>query len=451
MMKRLLMLLLAIAFCLSCAISALAVDNPTFSVKIGGTLDTEISFYGQNTLVLDWQIMANREGLRLRNAQGLRLAYDNTVLQLMRWNGAEVIDDSVTGTTFTIVPQVGRVGEYESAIRVNAAKSAAGSVGYLSMSLGDAYETYTCPKGTYVTLARIRFAFRPGKTYADLAANSIRCMTAGELAATAQSSAVLLNTDENDVTSYEYLRQANGIALGGDKLNAPEIAYPQGAAVDAGPGEPPKDTPDPAKPGNPSDVTDPETPPNPEMPGQPAEFRNPYTDVPSNAWYYNAVRYVSENSLMNGTGSNKFSPESPMTRAMFATLLYHMSGRPAVSGHIVFTDVADGQWFTDAVSWAAENKLMMGYGNNRFGPHDNLTREQLVTVLYRYSEARGMDVSVQADLSKYTDASQISDLAQSAMGWAVGAGMVSGRSPTTLVPKGQVNRAEVAQLLLNYQ
>ena len=469
MYKRLLTLLLTLTFCLSCAMPALAVDNPTFSVNIDGALDAEVSFNGQSTLILEWRIMANKAGLTLRNTQGLRLAYDNTVLRLMRWNGSEVIDDNVMGTAFTIVPQVGRVGVYESVIRVNAAKSVAGNVGYLSISLGDAYETYTCQQGQYVTMARIRFTFRPGKTFADLTANAIRCMTAGELAATAQSSAILLNTDENDVTSYEYLRQANGIAAGGDTLNAPEITYPRGTADDTVlPGEPPKDTPDDKETDKPNDVTDQEIPANtknPEtstdttdppmlphsgIPDKAADFNNPYKDVSLAAWYYDAVRFVTENGLMNGMGNNMFSPESPMTRAMFATVLFRFAGQPAVSGHIIFTDVADVQWYTDAIRWAGEKQLMMGYGNNRFGTHDNLTREQAVTILYRYAEMRGLDVSARANLSAYTDASQLSEWARSAMGWAVSAGVISGRSPTTLVPKGRMTRGEVARILMNY-
>ncbi|MCL2151988.1 MAG: S-layer homology domain-containing protein [Oscillospiraceae bacterium] len=454
-MKRCLTLLVTLIFCLSLFIFVLSVGNPAFSVKIDGALDTTASFNGQSTLVLDWQIMANREGLSLRNTQGLRLTYDNTVLQLMKWDGSDVIDDSATGTSFSVISQVGRAGAYNTALRVSAAKDAVGNIGYLNISLGSAFEAFACPQGVFVTLSQVRLAFRPGKTIADLTGDSISCMNASELAATAQSSAVLINTTENEITSYEYMRQENGVAIGGDKLNAPTIDYPLGNPTNDDPPTepPPTDTdapPDTTEPEAPSGSTQPDTSPILTDPEMPSDYENPYIDIATNDWFYNAVKYVTEQGLMNGVGSNKFSPDVPMSRAMFATVLYRLAGLPGVSGHSAFSDVVGGQWYTDAVQWASENGIILGYGDGSFGTNDNITREQAVTMLYRYSEVMGLDISAQADLSKYSDASKISDWAQNGMRWAVGAGIVSGRSPTTLAPQGQITRAEVAQLLLNY-
>ena len=454
-MKRLKPLLLAMTLCLFLSIPAFSVDNPAFSVEINGVLDSIQSFNRQSSLVLDWRIMANREGLALRNTQGLRLAYDNTVLQLMKWDGSDVIDDSAMGVTFSVISQAGRVGAYNTSLRISAAKNATGNQGYLNISLGSAFEAFACPQGVFVTLAQVRLAFRPGKTIADLTENSIRCMDASELAATAQSSAVLINTTENEITSYEYMRQEGGVEMGGDKLNTPTIDYPRGNPTNDDPSTepPPTDTgapPDTTELETPSGSTQSDTSPSLSDLEISSDYENPYLDIAPNDWFYNAVKYVTEQGLMNGIGSSTFSPNTPMSRAMFATVLHRLAGQPGVSGHSAFSDVVDGQWYTDAVQWASENGIILGYGDGSFGTNNNIPREQAVTLLYRYSEVMGLDISGQADLSKYSDASKISDWAQSGMRWAVGAGIVSGRSSTTLAPQGQITRAEVAQILLNY-
>jgi len=432
---------------------------------INGTLDADKSYNNQSTLVLDWQIMANRTGLTLRNTQGFRLAYDNTILQLMKWDGSDVIADRETGTTFSVIAQAGSAGVYNTALRVSTAKSASGNQGYLNISLGSTYETYTCPQGSFVTLAQVRFALRSGKTVADLTKSSIRCMNISELAATAQSSAVLINTTENEITTYEYLRQEAGIAVGGDKLNAPTVDFLQGNTENENipaelsnpttpdlPDNPSKpDTyPVPMKPGTQIDYTEPDVPLSQIELDMQSEYSNPYTDVLSTAWFYDSVRYVTEKGLMNGTGNNAFSPNMPMTRAMFATVLHRLAGKPVISGRETFTDVEAGQWYTEAICWTSENKLIMGYGNNEFGTNDNITREQVITILLRYSEMRGFATGIQANLSNYADEHQISKWALNAMHWAVNTEIISGRTPTALVPQGPITRAEVAQVLLNY-
>ena len=485
----------------SVSISALAANNPAFALKAEGTLDEGKLFNGQATLVFNWQLMANRDGLALKNAQSLRMAYDSSILQLMKWDGSAVISDNGIGVSLTSASQAGRIGVYETGLRVYTAKSAVGNTGYLSLSFGDPYETYSCPKGVYVSLAQVRFAFRSGKSAADLKADSIRCLTIRELYAISLSAAILINTDENGVASYEYLRQAYGAALGGDTLNAPEISYPIGTAdngVPLGSGSsnessityPPGTVDNGGKDSNSSNGGNDNNGSNGSISnnigniGSPGDaspsdsnaalnnsnnsnvgdskdstgqsslsstgYVNPYKDVQSTAWFFNAIKYVTENDLMNGVGDGNFSPNTTMTRAMFATVLYRLDGRPNVFGPNPFTDVTGGQWYTDAVRWANENGLIMGYDSNRFGPNDNITREQSITIIYRYSEARDADISSQADLSSYTDAQKISNWAQNAMEWAVGVGLISGRSPTTLVPQGEMTRAEVAQMLMNY-
>lgn len=210
---------------------AIAVDNPAFTVEINGIPDADKVFNGQDSIVLDWRIRANREGLTLKNTQGLRLAYDNSILQLATWDGTDIIANSSVTTTLDNTPQVGHVGDYNTVLRVSVATNASDTTGYLSISLGDPFETCFCQPGEAVLLAQVRFAFRPGKTVSDLTANSIRCMNADELDRTSQSTAILINTDENEVTSYDYLRQSGGVAVGGDTLNAPVLTYPRSTVI----------------------------------------------------------------------------------------------------------------------------------------------------------------------------------------------------------------------------
>jgi len=473
-MKRITAVLVALIFCVTAFVPALAVNDPPFSVEITGSLDAGKPFNEQSTLIISWKVTANRE-LTLRNTQGLRLAYDNTVLQLMRWDGAGAIPDSSMGPNFGIVPQTGLIGAYKSPLYVYIAKNATGDQGFLSVSLGDPYDSYTCKEGEAVTLAQLRFSFRPGKSQSGLSAKSIRCMDAGELAATSQNHAVLINTNESSITSYIYLGQANGVAIGGDTLDAPVFDYPhntdkkdEDAVIGSGGDSDKKDDDGAIGSGGDSDKKDDDGvagsvgdsasengPASQDIPAEPvaadesAVFSNPYTDVRLGNWFYDAVKYVTEKGLMNGTGNNEFSPNAPMTRAMFATTLHRLAGRPGFSGGNPFVDVPGGQWYTDAVSWASENKIVLGYGNGIFGPNNSITREQAVTVLFRYSEGQGLDVDNQPDLLEYTDASEVSDWALSAVSWAVGAGVISGRTTTTLAPQGLITRAEVAQILLN--
>ena len=441
-MRKIVLLCIVVTLFLSVSTPIFAIDNPAFLIKINGTLDNDIKINNQSTFVIDWQVMANRDELTLRNTQGLRLSFDNTLLQLIKWDGSGIVTGGNTGTNFSPVSQAGQVGAYNSDLRIFAAQNI--TRGLISISLGSFYDEYLCPKQTYVSLAQLRFAFRDGKSPEDLTATSIRCMNAGELSSTAQSSSVLLNTNENDVTSYEYLRQENGTALAGDKLNAPLISYPHGSSDNSNDiDEPYEGTSNPNNPNTSEDI--PETKPLQAT----SDFTNPYTDVTQKAWFYNAVKYVTENGCMNGIGDNEFSPNSPITRAMFATVLYRLAGEPPTSNKNLFIDVLTGQWYTNAIIWTHENKLILGYGDGKFGIDDNLTREQAVTILNRYTVSLGVDASNQVDLSMYTDASLISAWAQNSMCWAVRNGIVSGRTTTTLVPQGFMTRAEIAQILLN--
>ena len=175
----------------------------------------------------------------------------------------------------------------------------------------------------------------------------------------------------------------------------------------------------------------------------------PFPDVDENDWFYDEVVYVYENGLMNGVENNQFAPNTATNRAMLATILYRLAGEPAVSGDLPFTDVESGTWYTDAVLWAAQNGIVNGLGENTFAPMNTLTREQLVTMLYRYAEAAGYDVSAAADLSGYPDAGKVQTYAQKAMSWAVAEGIVEGMDGN-LNPAGNATRAQIATILMRF-
>lgn len=175
----------------------------------------------------------------------------------------------------------------------------------------------------------------------------------------------------------------------------------------------------------------------------------PFTDVASGAWYYDAVSFVYKRGLMAGTGDNLFSPNVTTSRGMIVTILYRLDGSPSASS-AGFTDVASGQWYTDAVNWAAANDIVAGYGNGLFGPNDTVTREQMAVILYRYAQYKGYDTSASNSLNGYTDVGGVSSWALTAMQWANAEGLINGTSGTTLSPTNGATRAEVAQILMRF-
>ena len=176
----------------------------------------------------------------------------------------------------------------------------------------------------------------------------------------------------------------------------------------------------------------------------------PFIDVTVNNWFYDAVKYSFTNKFMNGTSADKFSPNNPMTRAMLVTVLYRYEGQPDITSETLFTDVAAGTWYTKAVIWANENKIVEGYGNGIFGTSDDITREQMATVLMRYAKWKGLDVSTTTELVVYTDATQISGWAIDAVKWANAEGLIKGRTNTEIAPKDTATRAEVVTLLMRF-
>ena len=180
---------------------------------------------------------------------------------------------------------------------------------------------------------------------------------------------------------------------------------------------------------------------------QPGDSR--FTDVAEDAWYYDAVSYAVDNGFMAGVGEGTFAPDATLTRAQLSQMLYALEGAPEVTGSAGFTDVAGNAWYAKAVNWAAEQKLVSGYGDGTFGPDDALTREQLCAILRAYARGKSVDVSGLADLSGYPDAEQVSPWAAEAMGWAVKAGLIGGMADGSLAPTGTATRAQMAQIMQN--
>lgn len=178
------------------------------------------------------------------------------------------------------------------------------------------------------------------------------------------------------------------------------------------------------------------------------QWENPYADVTDKSWYYDAVRLVSEKGLMIGTSSNVFSPNGDMTRGMFVTVLYRLSG-DTVSYSGSFSDVPSGEWYAPSIAWAAQNGTAGGVGDNKFAPDICITREQLAVILYHYAKYKGYDVSVGKDTNilSYKDVRSVSEYAYSALQWACGAGIIDGDDNGYLNPQNSASRAEVAAML----
>ena len=170
-----------------------------------------------------------------------------------------------------------------------------------------------------------------------------------------------------------------------------------------------------------------------------------------NAWYYDAVYAAWDAGLMNGVGEGLFAPNATLDRATLATVLYREAGESAAKGTASFTDIAEGQWYTDAVNWAAEQGVVNGYPDGTFRPEAPITRQEMATMLYRYWKLRGGKYTAKDDvLAGYQDRCEVADWALEAMSWTVQSGIIVGMTPTTLNPAGSATRAQVALVLVNY-
>ncbi|MFD0960898.1 S-layer homology domain-containing protein [Paenibacillus chungangensis] len=177
----------------------------------------------------------------------------------------------------------------------------------------------------------------------------------------------------------------------------------------------------------------------------------PFTDIAHDDWFYFSVRYAYNQGLFTGTSETEFSPYGKMSRAMLATVLYRMENQPNVEFADVFSDVQSGHWYSDAIIWANESKIVNGKGKGIFAPNDAITREQIAVMLYRYAKGKGFDLHTESSNLSFKDANKISDFAKESITWAVSKGIMKGNSDLTLNPSGLATRAEVATMLQRFK
>ena len=181
---------------------------------------------------------------------------------------------------------------------------------------------------------------------------------------------------------------------------------------------------------------------------KPAEEIN-FTDVLKSDWFFESVKFVKLNGLMSGVSDSEFSPMSFVTRAMLVTILHRMEGTPK-SAESAFLDVADGLWYSEGVSWAAEKGIVKGMGDGIFAPNNSITREQIALILYNYVKTEKISLLGQSNLETFSDRTSVSAWALEAMQWAVGTGLIGGKGDGILDPLGNATRAEIATVLKRF-
>ena len=190
--------------------------------------------------------------------------------------------------------------------------------------------------------------------------------------------------------------------------------------------------------------------PGTDEPGTEEPTTVSFDDINETDWFYENVKYVVENKLMNGVSDTEFAPNNTLTRAMLVTVLYRNAGEPEVSANASFADVDADSWYAKAVVWAEANGIVNGVSDTEFAPNANITREQIATIMYRYAQYNGDDVTAVADIEAYADAANVSDYAVDAMKYAVGSGLINGKTETTLNPQDNATRAEIATILKRF-
>lgn len=188
-----------------------------------------------------------------------------------------------------------------------------------------------------------------------------------------------------------------------------------------------------------------------EMDNTNVEWQNPFNDVKED-WFYEAVKYVNENGLFKGATENEFEPNGPMTRGMMVTVLWRMEKEPVVNYLMMYEDVNQEEYYAEAIRWASSEKIVQGHSTTEFKPDEMITREEMVTMLYRYAMYKEMDMTTEqnVDLTKFVDHNAISDYAMEAMKWSVEEGIIKGMSEISLAPVTLTARCEVAAVIMRF-
>ena len=188
-----------------------------------------------------------------------------------------------------------------------------------------------------------------------------------------------------------------------------------------------------------------------EMDNTNVEWQNPFNDVKED-WFYEAVKYVNENGLFKGATENEFEPNGPMTRGMMVTVLWRMEKEPVVNYLMMFEDVNQEEYYAEAIRWASSEKIVQGHSKTEFKPDEMMTREEMVTMLYRYAMYKEIDMTTEqdTDLKKFVDHNAISDYAMEAMKWSVGKGIIKGMSEISFAPVTLTARCEVVAVIMRF-
>ena len=176
----------------------------------------------------------------------------------------------------------------------------------------------------------------------------------------------------------------------------------------------------------------------------------PFTDVSEKDWYYDAVKFAYDNGLMSGVSSTAFEPNANTTRGMIVTVMYRLENEPNVNIDNSFEDVKPSDYYGNAIYWAKQNNIVTGYNSTTFAPNDNITREQMAAILYRYASYKGYSVDKISDLSQFSDVSKINDYALKPIKWAVASNLISGMGDSTISPLGNASRAQIATILMRF-
>ncbi|MBP1967661.1 hypothetical protein GQF04_23625 [Paenibacillus aceris] len=185
-----------------------------------------------------------------------------------------------------------------------------------------------------------------------------------------------------------------------------------------------------------------------EIPGT-SDSINKFIDVKEDDWFYKGIKFMSEKGLMIGTSENSFSPNQNTSRAVIVTILYRLEGNPSAL-ESSFTDVNTDTWYSDAVAWASSSNVISGYGNGLFGPNEDITREQLCTILYNYAKHKGYDISSAKKVDAFTDGNKVSSWAKEPMEWAIGSGLISGYGNNILAPTDTATRAQLSIIIQRF-